>query len=103
MQRLGGYPRLWRRNGDHWDGLRLVPDDQVTDYEAAWREVHVRVEWLRSPHGRIDHLLPQTILRDAANQNVRSWRERRTGVTLRRGNRKDMLRNVGNKRNVTGF
>lgn len=73
MQRLGGYPRLWRRNGDHWDGLRLVPDDEVAEYEAGWREAHVRVEWLRSLHGRLDGVLPQTLLRDVHNQNVRSW------------------------------
>lgn len=75
MQRMGGYPRLWRRNGDHWDGLRLVPDAEVEEYEAGWRAVHVRVEWLRSPHGRLDAVLPQTLLRDVHNQNVRSWAE----------------------------
>ena len=76
MQRLGGYPRFWLRSGDHWDGLTPVADADVAAFEEGWRQVHVRVEWLRSPRGRIDHLLPQTIQRYVHNERLSHWRER---------------------------
>ena len=72
---MGGYPRLWWRSGGHLDLPFVVPDPEVADFERKWREVYVRVEWLRSPRGRIDQVLPQTLLREVHNQNVRSWRE----------------------------
>jgi len=71
--RMGGYPRLWFRDGGRVDLDRVVPDDQVAAYEAEWRKVGVRVEWLVSPHGRLDRVLPQTIQRLVHNANVRSW------------------------------
>lgn len=79
MQRLGGYPRLWFSDGGHLDLPRVVPDSEVAEYTAGWRAVGVRVEWLRSPHGRIDAVLPQTLLRQVHNANVRSWVERDKG------------------------
>ena len=75
--RIGGYPRFWRRDGTHWDGTELVPDEAVPEFEARWREAHVRIEWLLSPKGRLDRALPQTLERLARNQNVRSWAERK--------------------------
>lgn len=75
--RIGGYPRLWFGDGFHFDASELVPDDQVAEYEKRWRRVHVRVEWLTSPHGRLDRVLPQNIQRQVRNANTRSWVERR--------------------------
>ena len=77
VQRIGGYPRLWFGDGYHFDASEFVPDEGVAAYEARWRKVHVRVEWMTSPHGRLDRSLPQTLLRQVRNQNVRSWVERR--------------------------
>lgn len=76
---MGGYPRLWWRSGGHLDFQFVVPDAEVADFEEKWRAVYVRVEWLRSPRGRIDQVLPQTIERTVHNANVRSWREHGKG------------------------
>lgn len=81
MQRLGGYPRFWHRSGEHWDGLTPVPDAEVPEYEAGWRAVGVRVEWLRSPHGRLDAVLPQTVERYVHNAQTFGWRKHGTRVT----------------------
>lgn len=79
MERLGGYPRLWFRDGGHLDLDRFVRDQGVADFEERWRSVGVRVEWMVSRHGRLDRVLPQTIERLRHNQNVRSWAEHEMG------------------------
>jgi hypothetical protein len=73
--RIGGFPRLWFGDGGHLDLPQPIGDEDVTAFEERWRAVHVRVEWLRSPRGRLDQVLPQTLERIAHNQNVRSRRE----------------------------
>lgn len=83
LPRRGGYPRHWWRDGFYFDGERVVPDDGVDAYQSQWREAGVRVEWLRSLHGHLDAVLPQTLERQAHNQNIRSWVEHGTGVALR--------------------
>lgn len=40
-----------------------VPDLLREEWEKPWRAVHIRVEWLKSPRGRLDHLLPADVLR----------------------------------------
>lgn len=75
--KLGGYPRFWRRNGTYWDGLERVSPADAQSLEDEWREAHVRIEWLASQHGRLDHALPQNLRRQAARQNIRSWIERK--------------------------
>lgn len=72
---MGGYPRLWWRGGGHLDLPIVVPDAEVEGFERGWRTVYARVEWLRSPRGRIDQALPQTLERTVHNANVRSWRK----------------------------
>lgn len=79
VQRMGGYPRLWWRSGIHLDLSQPVADADVAAFEQRWREHYVRVEWMRSVKGRLDRVLPQTLLREVHNQNVRSWRERKIG------------------------
>jgi hypothetical protein len=76
---MGGYPRLRFRDGGQLDLDRVIGDVQVADFEDAWRKAGVRVEWLRSPHGRLDNVLPQTLERLVHNANVRSWIERKQG------------------------
>jgi len=73
MQRKGGYPRLWFPDGWSADMEQAVPDERVAEYEAGYRKYGVRVEWLTSPHGRLDNVLPKTLERLTHNQNVRSW------------------------------
>jgi hypothetical protein len=77
--RMGGYPRLWFGDGGHLDLPQLIGDENVAAYEAEWRAHHVRVEWLVSPHGRLDRVLPQTLERIVHNANVRSGLERKSG------------------------
>lgn len=79
VERLGGYPRLWFGDGGHLDLSRPIPDAEVEDFEKGWREQHVRVEWLRSPHGRLDAVLPQTVERLVRNARTFAWREREKG------------------------
>ena len=73
--KLGGYPRLWWTDGTHQDVLRRVSPDASEDYEAKWNAVGVKVEWLLSPRGRLDRVLPQTLPRLVHNANARSGRE----------------------------
>ena len=53
------YPRLHFR-GTYPGTLDLSTPVSEWDrdrFEATWREAHVRVEWLRSPRGRLDAAL----------------------------------------------
>lgn len=74
--KLGGYPRLWFPDGGRLDLYEKVAPDDSEEYEAGWRRAGVRVEWLLTPKGRLDRLLPQTLPRLAHNANIRSWVER---------------------------
>ena len=63
---------MWARL--HFPDGTLDIEREVTDeaaFEARWRGV-AKVEWLASPHGRLDHLLPQTLPRIVRNANARS-------------------------------
>ena len=73
--KLGGYPRLWFPDGGRHDMLQRVSPDDSEEYERRWREAGVRVEWLLSPRGRLDRVLPQTIPRLVHNANIRSHRK----------------------------
>jgi hypothetical protein len=77
--RIGGYPRLWFADGGHLDLDRVVTDADVPEFEARWRAAGCRVEWLRSPHGRLDGVLPQTIERIVRNERTFAWRECKRG------------------------
>jgi hypothetical protein len=50
------YPRLRFGDGGTLD-LEPVEDFEAEAVEAEWRAVHVKVEWLRSPKGRLDRAL----------------------------------------------
>lgn len=76
-RRMGGYPRLWWRDGTHLDLTEIVPDQEAAAFVKRWQGYHVRVEWLLSPHGRLDLVLPQTLERIVHNANVRSGIERK--------------------------
>ena len=73
--KLGGYPRLWWRDGTHLDLPDKVSPLASEAFEERWRPMGARVEWLMSPRGRLDRVLPQTLERLAHNANVRSWVE----------------------------
>ena len=77
------YPRIHRGNGDTFD-LPFVEPEREASFEKEWREAHCRVEWLLSPKGRLDRWLPQTLPRQVANSNARSYRSTRNrrNVTL---------------------
>lgn len=75
--RLGGYPRFWQRDGHHWDGAEPVSPADAAELEERWRQVHVRIEWMASWRGRLDHALPQTLERQVRKQNIRAWVERK--------------------------
>lgn len=79
VQRLGGYPRLWFRDGGHLDLERFVPDAGVAEYMEQWRRHGVRVEWMMSRHGRLDRVLPQTLERLAHNAQTFAWRKHKSG------------------------
>ncbi len=50
------WPRLHFNDGGTLD-LEPVSEWDRELVEAEWRERHVRVEWLRSPKGRLDRAL----------------------------------------------
>jgi len=66
-----GYPRIHFGGGGTVD-LDFVASESEERFEQAWRAVHCRVEWLQTPRGRLDHLLPQTLPRLVHNANARS-------------------------------
>jgi hypothetical protein len=76
------YPRIHLGNGDSFD-LPFVPPDEESAYELRWRKAHARVEWLASPKGRLDRILPQTLPRITANANARSYRSPQYRTTTR--------------------
>ena len=49
---------MWARlrfgDGGKLDLLRPINEWDQDRFEREWRAVHVRVEWLRSPRGRLD-------------------------------------------------
>ena len=57
------WPRLHFRNGLKVD-LEQVSEWDRELIEAEWRAVHVRVEWLRSPKGRLDRALDVIVTPD---------------------------------------
>ena len=73
------YPRIHFGGGGTLD-LGYVPPEAEAAFEQEWRAVHCRVEWLATPKGRLDPMLPQTLPRIVHNANARSHsqpRERR--------------------------
>ena len=61
MTRL--WPRLRFGDGGSVD-LDPVSDWDVGHVERHWKAVGVKVEWLRTPEGRLDHLLPIIVKRE---------------------------------------
>ena len=51
------WPRLHFGDGDTLDLSQPVDEWQRDDFEREWRAVSVKVEWLRSPLGRLDRAL----------------------------------------------
>lgn len=65
MTRL--WPRLRFGDGGSVD-LAPVSEWDVPRVEAEWRRVSVKVEWLQTPGGRLDHLLPLIVTRDQSSE-----------------------------------
>ena len=57
------WPRLHFGDGGTLD-LEPVSEWDREAVEAEWRAVHVRVEWLRSPKGRLDRALDVIVTPD---------------------------------------
>lgn len=51
------WARLHFGNGDTLELVEPIHEWRMDEFERRWREVHVRVEWLWSPRGRLDHIL----------------------------------------------
>ena len=51
------WARLHFGDGGTLDLPRAVPELLRPEFEERWRQAHVRVEWMLSPRGRLDHLL----------------------------------------------
>lgn len=57
MYRGGVWPRLTFGDGFQLDLSEPVDEWQRESFEREWRAVSVKVEWLRSPLGRLDRAL----------------------------------------------
>jgi hypothetical protein len=64
------WPRIWFGDGGSLD-LPKVERDQMAAFEEAWKG-YAKVEWLATPKGRLDRLLPQTLPMQVHNANARS-------------------------------
>ena len=56
------YPRLHFGDGGILDWPEPVGDVGREEFEARWRAVSVRVSWMRTPHGRLDHALDADVI-----------------------------------------
>lgn len=64
------YPRIHFGDGGTLD-LPYVKAEDEAAFEESWRG-YARVEWLATPKGRLDRLLPQSLVRQVHNQNART-------------------------------
>lgn len=51
------WARLHFGDGGTLDLTTPVPDTEREAFEDKWRAAHVWVEWMKTPRGRLDHLL----------------------------------------------
>jgi hypothetical protein len=64
------WPRLWFGDGGSLD-LPKVEREQMAAFEASWKG-YARVEWLATPKGRLDRIIPQNLILQVHNANART-------------------------------